>query len=76
MDEELQDFFKLGGAALAGGASYVGAQDAIGALSQAGTDLSTADGDVTAAIKQRGEFTPYTVKSAEGNNGLNTGGLD
>ena len=75
-DLELQDFFKLGGAALAGGASYVGAQDAIGALSQAGKDLSTAYGNVTADVKQRGEFTPYTVTSGAGNVGLNAGSVD
>ena len=73
---EMEDFFKLGGAALAGGASYVGGQDAIGALSQAGKDLSTAYGNVTADVKQRGEFTPYTVTSAAGNVGLNAGGVD
>jgi len=73
---EMEDFFQLGGAALAGGASYVGAQEAKDALSQAGTDLSTAYGNVTADIKQRGEFTPYTVTSAAGNVGLNAGGVD
>lgn len=72
---EIEDFVKLGGAALAGGASYAGAQDAIGALSQAGTNLSTAYGNVSTEAQQKGQFTPYTVTSGAGNVGLNAGNV-
>lgn len=73
--DEYKDFFNLGGAALAGGASYLGAQSAKDALSQAGTDLSTAYGNVSTEAQQKGQFTPYTVTSGAGNVGLNAGNV-